>query len=153
MGYTVNPTFWEERAEMWHDQSTAIAGGAILPQVNTGQAYNMIASPNLPAQNDEWTNSVVLEAGTYSMRMLSLKTLSSGILTVYLDNVLILTVDLYNAVNLDNQITTVASVTVVGTGRHVIRGVVATKNAASAGYEASITKIWFRRASDTQSHS
>lgn len=152
MGYSVNSTYWEERAEMWHDQSIALAGGAILPQVDITQTYNMIASPNSPAQNDEWTNSVVLEAGPYTMSMLSLKTLGSGILTVYLDEILVLTVDLYNAGNLHNQITSTA-VTVVGTGRHVIRGLVATKNAASAGYEASITKIWFKKATDTQSHS
>ena len=154
MGYSVNPAYWPDRATMWHDESTVINGSAIAPQVAVNQYYNMLALQILPAINDEWSNSVILQAGTYRVSILMVHGPNSGILTLSLDGTNILTVDSYNAALTHNQITNSGfTINVATTGRHIIRGLTASKNAASIGYEALITKVWFKRSSDSESHS
>ncbi len=156
MGYSVNPTYWPDREEMWHDQSRATAGNVILPQLQVSQTYSMIAVQNFPtAVNDAWSNSVYLEAGTtYIMSILYMKGPASGIMTVSIDGVSVLAaLDLYAAGSTYNQISTTSGITVTGTGRHVITGIAASKNASASGYEMGLTKIWFRKTTDTQSHS
>lgn len=154
MGYSVNSTYWSDRATIWHDESTVVTGSAIAPQVAVNQYYNMLALQTIPAINDEWTNSVMLEAGTYRVSILMVDGPNSGILTLSLDGTNILTVDSYNAAPTHNQITNSGfTINVTTTGRHVVRGITASKNAASTGYEALITKIWFKRLTDTESHS
>ena len=152
MGYSVNPTFWEARAEVWHDQSTTVNGNAISGQINTSQRYAMIAGQFPSAVFDIWTNSVVLEAGTYDVFILGVTGPGSGMLDLQVDSVQVSVFDFYTGAPVNNAMLT-GTVSVLTTGRHLISGVVSDKNVASLGYEVSITKIWFKPTTDTESHS
>lgn len=87
-----------------------------------------------PTQNDyaEWT--VYLLAGTYNMRVPTVKTSASGIATFTLDGGASLgTSDLYNATT-GLSTASINNIVVATPGWHTLRVIAATKNASSTGY-------------------
>lgn len=92
-----------------------------------------------PAVDDEWQHGMMLSADTYTLSLRALKTSASGILKIYIDDVLVATFDLYAASNTAST-ETQASITLTA-GWHEIRGVVDSKNASSSDYEARWAKL------------
>lgn len=132
---------------MWHDQSLVIVGANITYAQDGGQAFNFVAYQDTGANADEWENGFVCQSGTYSIKILSSKDGSRGILDVYIDDVLISAgIDFYDAGTLNNEINTISSV-VITDGYHTFKGIVNGKNGSSSGYNIAITKIWLVPAS------
>lgn len=128
------------RATMWHADSLALTGNAILRQVESTAFYGTRAYQNTAAVNDEFTNSFVSIGGSYTLVVYGARGTNLGIVTWYIDGVSQGTMDMYNASG-SQAIRYTLSVTVVGEGYHVLRGVVASKHASSSDYFAIITQM------------
>ena len=138
-----------KRATMWHEESTVVAGNALARTIQTSAAYNYVMSQNTPAINDEFTNSFVVGEGTYTLYLLGATGASDGQVDWYVDDVLVASAqDWYSASPTYNQQKTVADVVIAEGGYHVLRGIVAGKNASSSNYRLLLTKMWLAQASD-----
>jgi hypothetical protein len=138
------------RAVMWHEESTVVAGNALARTIQTSAAYNYVMSQNTPAINDEFTNSFVVGEGTYTLYLLGATGASDGQVDWYVDDVLVASAqDWYSASPAYNQTKTVADVVIAEGGYHVLKGIVAGKNASSSNYRLLLTKMWLAQASDT----
>lgn len=95
-------------------------------------------------QNSEVTFNVVLNAGTWTMNMMHGRNTTHGIATVYLDGSSIGTVDAYGSIS-NNNVSAISSIAVSTSGKHVLRIVIATKNASSSSYFFLLQGITFVR--------
>lgn len=100
------------------------------------------------AQNDAFTNSFMLSAGNYTLRVIGITAFNVGIISWYIDNVLVATQDWYSSPNVVNAVLS-SAVTVVGNGQHVLKAIIASKNVASSAYYSAITEMTLLPASDT----
>jgi hypothetical protein len=132
---------FSKTATMWHDQSVVTTGNAIAVTVNTSQPYTFIAKQNAAANGDVSENGFVIAAGTYSLKILYVKTAASGKIDVTIDGAAIVTIDAYAASSTYNQVSTTAGV-VLTAGYHKIVFTVNGKNASSSNYEFYMTKMW-----------
>jgi hypothetical protein len=134
---------------MWHDEATIVTGNALLLTINTGQLHNGYVNQSASAQNDAFTQSVFLQAGVYTFSVLGVTNTNRAKCDWYLDGTLVVSAqDWYSASGVANVIKT-ASVTVVGDGYHVLKGIAATRNASNTtGWVLSLTKYWFTPAAD-----
>lgn len=139
-----------KRATMWHDAALVTVGNALARTNNASQNYAHYVFQSTAANGDTFTHGCWLKAGTYTMSMLGVTATSAGIIDWYIDTVIIAALtgqDWYVASPAFNVIKT-GSVTVVGDGYHVIKGVVNSKNASSSAYNIFLTKYWLAQASD-----
>jgi len=138
-----------KRATMWHEESTVVAGNALARTIQTSAAYNYVMAQNTPAINDEFTNSFVVGEGTYTLYLLGATGASDGRVDWYVDDVLVASAqDWYSASPAYNKLKTVADVVIAEGGYHVLKGIVAGKNASSSNYRLMLTKMWLAQASD-----
>lgn len=137
------------RAVMWHDESSITVGATPLNAVAfANQEFYTLSNIPTPANGDTFTQSFVLDAGTYTLYILGNTNTSRGKIDWYIDNVSIATgQDWYSGGAGDNTIKTVAGL-VITAGYHVLKGVVNGKNASSSGYYIYLTKYWFKPATD-----
>lgn len=132
-----------QRATLWHVASRVISGSSLSISMQTAHMFYHIARQNPAALNDEFEQSFYLKSGTYTFAVLGRTTGGAGMVTWYIDNVEVVTnQDWYSAVETDNVIKT-ATVTITGSGRHILRGKLTSKNASSSGYSLPLTKMWF----------
>ena len=137
------------RAVMWHEESTVVAGDALARTIETSAAYNYVMRQSSAAINDEFTNSFVVGEGTYTLYLLGATSAASGQVDWYVDDVLVASAqDWYSAEPAYNQTKTVADVVIAEGGYHVLKGIVAGKNASSSNYRLLLTKMWLAQASD-----
>jgi hypothetical protein len=127
---------------LWHNTSLVTAGNALASVSAPSQYYYWAWLQNVSADADSFTQSFVCASGTYDFYILCRKTANSGKVDWTLDGVSIDTaMDFYNAATLNNQILTIADVSISTPGRHKLQATVNGKNASSGGYDVQITKI------------
>jgi len=141
-----------KRHTMWHDEATVLSGGAITISTVAGGANNMMYNGyavQLPyVDGDTFTHGCYLTAGTYTFYVLGRTTTNRGKLDWYVDGVKVISgQDWYSAASVLNVVKS-GAVTITTTGWHQIKGVVNGKNAASSNYAITLTKYWFKQASD-----
>ena len=138
------------RATMWHDASIVTAGNAIVITHDALQNYSLFSQQPNAADGDTFTQSFLLAAGTYTLAVLGQTNNSKGRIDWYIDNVKVVSLqDWYSAGVVYNVVQSVASITVTGSGRHVLKGVINGHNGSSSNYWMLLTKIWLVPASDT----
>jgi hypothetical protein len=125
-------TEFPKRATMWHQDSLVLAGNAITTDIDNTFYHGLRGYQDSPALNDEFTNGFMSDVGTYSLVFYAHTGNNRGILTVYIDGISQGTVDFYTAGIVVQKLT--LSVTVLTSGWHVLRGVVASKHASSSSY-------------------
>lgn len=144
----VRTGFLPTRHTFWHDESLVLTGGAlnrVFDAANPMYSIRVLQSPG--ALNDSFTQSFLLKAGTYDLFMLHEVNTNRGIISWYIDDVLQGTIDTYNAVGSSNNFSSIP-VTVTTHGRHVIKGSVEGRNAASAGFQIIMVKYWIQPSAD-----
>lgn len=130
-------------ATLWGDE--LFSAPDLSRVMNASQAYGYYVRQNTgvtAAVGDSLSGSVYLAAGTYKLKLLGVRTTGTGIVTVYVDGVAVMTYDFYNGSAVYNQTGTSDEFTVED-GLHYVSIVVTSKNASSAGYIYMITKLWF----------
>jgi hypothetical protein len=139
------------RAVMWHNHATITVGaGTLTPAANTNQYFNMYTQIIAAANGNAFTQSFLLKAGTYTLSVLGFPNTDSGKLDWYIDDVLVASAqDWYDAGGTTYNVIKTASVTVVGSGRHVLKGVVNGKHASSTDYRVRLTSYWLAPSADT----
>jgi hypothetical protein len=142
------------RALMWHEEANILTGTDPFTRASytydTNQNYIYTALQDPAADGDSFTNSFILKAGTYTLHILGAGELNNGKVDWYVDNVSIATgQDWYDTGPTYNVYKTVSSVSIVGNGRHVLKGVINGKHASSIGYFLPLNKYWFEPATDT----
>ena len=140
---------YPKRATMWHDASLVTAGNALLRQHSTSDNYFTDSLQNTSANGDTFTHSFFVEAATYTLSVLGVTASGHGKIDWYVDNVLQGAggQDWYSGSVVRNVVQT-QSVTVIGDGYHVLKGVVNGKNASSAGYNIILTTFWLTPSAD-----
>lgn len=127
-----------KRSFMLHQDSIVLNGNPIALTVNASQWLNGGWRQNTEAINDEWTNGFFAPAGLYTLRIVALKSNASGILRIFVDDILMGVEDLYNGSNVFNHIIDVP-LDLETDGYHIIRGKLEAKNASSSSYRCLIT--------------
>lgn len=143
------------RAMMWHEEANILTGTNFFFRdgypydANQNYIYTAIVDPS--ADGDSFSQSFMLKSGTYTFHVFGAGEINNGKLDWYVDNVLITSgQDWYDAGGATYNVRkTVNNVSVVGNGRHVLKGVVNGKNAGSIGYYMPLNKYWFEPSSDT----
>lgn len=137
------------RATLWHDEDTVLTGNNLVYTIDTSQAFNFEAEQSPAADGDSFQQGFYLQEGTYTMYVLGRTRSSSGKIDWYLDDTLIVSgQDWYSSAGASNVVMSSSGISVVGSGRHILKGVVNGKNGSSSGYRITITKVWFVPASD-----
>lgn len=132
----------------WHEESTILSGGALPFLINTAQVHNGGASQSPIANGDSFSQSFVLAAGTYTLYVLGWTNTNRGKIDWYIDNVLNISGQDWYAGVLTSNIVLSGTVTVIGSGRHILKAVVNGKNASSSDYAATLTKFWLKPVTD-----
>lgn len=136
------------RATMWHDEATITVGNALSPEQNDSPLYNFYALQRTSANGDTFTNSFFLASGTYTLSVLGQTASGNGTIDLYIDDVLVASgFDWYSGSTVWNVKKT-ATVTVIGDGYHVFKGVTNGHNGGSSGYEVVLTKYWLKPSAD-----
>src|SRR5262245_52576352 len=107
-----------KRVELSHLESTVLTGSAIAIVVDTAQIDNGYFMQSPSAQNDEFSLSIWLRAGTYTFTTLGIVGPTHAIVTWTLDGTLIQTVDWYNASTTRNIASAITNVSVSTDGYH-----------------------------------
>lgn len=91
------------------------------------------ASLGSPALGDTVEFKFALKQGTYTLELTHLKRTTDGIVSIYIDDVLVTTLDAYNSstTNTNRLLTTIS---IASTGTHTFKSVVTGKNSSSTGY-------------------
>ena len=139
------------RATMWHDEALVTSGSALTLQIDTAQAYATDTINATPSNGDTFTQSFMLSSGSYTFTVLGISANNRGKLDWYIDNTLVVSGQDWYSVNPTRNVLKTASVTVIGNGRHVLKGVINGKNGSAvySYYLISLTKYWFTPSSDT----
>ncbi len=121
---TLMPSMYSQQdAGTWVYTGVALAVGGFV-------YYNSSA-----AQNDKISYLVTLDAGTYRLKTLQRTLANGGIATIQIDNVDVATIDSYSASATENVEKTSAAISISLAGLHTVSLKMATKNAASSGYQ------------------
>ncbi len=118
-----------------------VGTAGITRTFQASQSFGLYYNQTTPAQNDEFSFNVFLEAGTYTLSCLGLTANNAGITTWKVDNVAQGTTHDWYTAGTVYDVTKTLTITVVGDGYHVIKGVMASKNGSSASYIWYVTMI------------
>jgi hypothetical protein len=150
----VEEQIFPTRAMMWHEEANILTGTDFFFRdgypydANQNYIYTAIVDPS--ADGDSFSQSFILKGGTYTFHVFGAGELNNGLLDWYVDDVLIASgQDWYDTGSTYNVQKTVSNVSIVGNGRHVLKGVINGKNASSIGYFLPLNKYWFEPSSDT----
>ena len=130
---------------IWHDEARIITGAAITSFILASQAYNVAASQNPAAINDEFEHDITLETGIYTLYILGVNSNLQGILDWYLDGNLIGSKDFYAGALTYNVKVSIAGIVVATGGHHALSCKIASKNPLSSNYYTGLTKYWFEK--------
>lgn len=144
----LTPAPCPSRAVMWHDESIVLTGVAFSKVVSATQLYAMRVFQNPAANGDSFTNGFYLKGGTYTFVVLGESRADSPLIDWYVDNVKVVSLQDWYAASTNSNIEKTASVTVVGDGYHVLKGVVNGKNGSSTNYFVVLTKMYFKPSAD-----
>lgn len=128
-------------ASFYPDEAVVLNGNDIVLILH-GSIDEVYGHQDTSAIDDEWKHGAFLSADTYTLVIRVIKSSSSGILKISIDDVVVATIDLYNASDaVSNQTQTAITLTA---GWHAIKGLVDSKNASSSGYAANWIKMFLR---------
>lgn len=116
-----------------------IITGTWITTAKVGQYLAFISYNNSWAQNDEIEFEIFAEAGVKTFELLALTSAGAAIITVYLDDVSIGTIDQYSGSDILNVISTLEC-TVVDTKTHSLKIKATSKNGSSSGYTAYLCR-------------
>ncbi len=97
------------------------------------------------AQNDEIGWDIDLQAGTYSIHLLTYSDTNRGIFTISIDGVTAGTADHYSASGIFNVLRSITGVVIATGGKKRLLIQMATKHASSSAYFGVITSIYIQR--------
>ena len=136
-----------QRASLWHDEISIVSGGPIIFDHDTNQNYATAPFQSTHADGDSFTQSFFLSSGSYTFNVLGITGTNDAIIDWYIDNILVVNQqDWYSGSRVNNVIKT-NSISIVGTGRHVLKGVINGKSGID--YYMQLTKYWFNMDSET----
>jgi hypothetical protein len=115
--------------------------------MDTALRYGHYYAQSPAALGDSFTQSCFLRAGVYIFLALNIRNTDAPIIDWYLDGVKIGGGDWYGTAPVQFS-AGFGNIVVSYDGYHVLKGVVAGKNASSSGYKMALTKYWFRMLSD-----
>ncbi|MBA7615162.1 hypothetical protein ES703_22439 [subsurface metagenome] len=92
-------------------------------------------------QGDNVSYKVYLQAGTYTLRIVSLTYLDSGIVTFDINDTEIASFDLYSAGIVRNAVNSQADIVVAATGLYTLKLAIDTKNGSASAYGCRISSI------------
>ena len=153
MTYAHQPALLENkfptRCTLWHDEATILAGNGFVKTFDASQPYGFFTRQSTAAQNDAFSQSFYLAAGTYTFSVLGAHGPLRAMVTWYIDGEsAVANQDWYNGSGAFD-ITKTASVTVRGDGWHHLRGLVNTRNGSNVtDWQMTLTKYWFKPTSD-----
>jgi len=136
-----------QRVTFWPDEAKVTTGSAIESITDTGSRYDTRTYQEPPANGDTFTQSFFLRAGTYTLAVLGISSGGRGIADWYVDNVFQFSQDWYST-SLTRNVLKTGTITVIGDGYHVLKGVVNGKNASSSNYYYDFNKYWIYPAVD-----
>jgi hypothetical protein len=128
-------------ATFYPDEVGIVTGNDITLTLH-GTLDEIYGHQDTSAINDEWEHGAYLSADSYTLSIRVIKTSASGILKIYVDDVLSFTLDLYAAAD---AIASLGGALTIGISKwHTIRGLVDSKNPSSSGYDANWIKMRIR---------
>lgn len=126
----------------FYPDEVAIVNGNDISLTLHGTLDEIYGHQDTSAINDEWEHGAYLSANAYTLRIRVIKTSASGILKLYIDDVLEATIDLYAAAD---AVSWQQAAFIIGTSKwHTITGLVDSKNPSSSGYDANWIKMNIR---------
>lgn len=136
-----------KRATMWHDEATVLTGNLMAASIDTTAIYNGTYLQTPSANGDSFSHSFFLQAGTYQLSVLGKTGTALAKIDWYVDNVIQASLtgqDWYSASSVPNVVKN-GSVTVIGDGYHVLKGVVNGRNVANvSAFNIALTKYWIK---------
>lgn len=133
------------RATMWaHEGQPHTSGGYSIINKDTSESYCQLSSINGTANDGDYVSwTCLLAAGTYTLSVLGMTQNNFGKYDWSCDGSNVITGDdRYSAAATYNVVATSGSFTVTGNGRHLFKGTVNGKNAASTGRFLNLTCLW-----------
>jgi hypothetical protein len=121
----------------------AAGNSKAMTMINNGSQvqFGFYVKASSGANLDRWQTQMYLEAGTYNFLWHGYEYTAAGIFDLWVDGVVVATgFDTYGSGNYDSEFT-MSSITVVGSGYHLIELVLNDKNGSSSGYNLATTYI------------
>ena len=147
--YPQTTPFWSfpHRAVMAHDESIITVGNGFNYASAGALRY---AFQSAAVDGDTFTHSFWAEEGIgYTFSVLGRTNSSHGRIDWYIDNIKVISLqDWYSAGQTEGVIKAVTSIAVIGTGYHVLKGVLNGKNASSSGENMLLVKYWITQSGD-----
>ncbi len=116
------------------------SSGTWVTVYNTNQAGGSYWRNNPANLNDEFQINLTAKAGNWNLNLLGITASNYGIITVYLGNTSLGTIDWYSATQVYNVTKTLA-INIPTSGVIILRLKITGKNASSSGYLIGITKV------------
>ena len=145
----ITPLWQYDRKRIWADNFDVYAGGAQGWSADANQRFGGYFRQNPGVVNDEMRSPIRVPSGKYFFNIRCIKSTSYGIVTVYIDDVSIATIDMYNSTLIYNQlVSNSGTFDIENTGLHWIKTIVASHNVSSTGYLFLWSYMDFIRYSD-----
>jgi hypothetical protein len=144
----INATSLPTRDRRFHVESTVVTGNSIVYTQGSGSAaFGGYWSQSTAAQNDKFTTSFFVRAGTYTFSVLGRTNSNSGKVDWYLNNSIVVSAqDWYSVSSTENVIKT-ATITIPNDGYQIISGIVSTAG-TGGGFNMYLTMLWLKQTSD-----
>ncbi len=139
----ITPVSISQGAMLLGGAGKVVAGNVMSFAVDTSSVLNGAWLQSTAANNDEIEYWFPLDAGSYDFHRVHDKASDSGKIDWYLDGTLIVSgQDLYNATTVRNDDVS-TTVTVTGTGGHILQALINGKNASSSGFRRRTHFLYF----------
>ena len=127
-------------------------GGSLGFSLDAGQYFSIYGVQNTPGNGDVVQCSFFLKAGTYTMNVLGFMGSNRGIVDWNLDGTNIVTGQDWYAIGggVYNTIISTASITVTGSGAHLLKLTINGKNVLSSSYYFALTSVSFIKSAYAQ---
>lgn len=148
---TPGSAIYPKRATMWHEDATVLVGAVLTHTVPTsaGQRYNTFSSCAVGANGDSWSHGCLLEAGTYTMKMLGIKVTWAAKIDVTVGGVAVFTgLDWYAAAVAYNTKRVSAAFVLPTSGWQTVVITVNGRHASATGWRIPLTYYHIKQAAD-----
>jgi hypothetical protein len=146
-----------KRVSLDHRQAKLVVGATtwgVLAPANSPHLYGSLPYQSPPAQQDEFTQSFTVAAGTYTLHVFGGRFNACGIVTWRIDGAELTTygaatttMDFYALTDTYNVELTIANLTLTA-GTHKLAGKMQSKNLASSGFLLPINTYWLAPVTD-----
>jgi hypothetical protein len=143
---------YPKRADMWHDNALVTVGAAFTTDAGAvSQNYGFRTYQSPGANADAFTNSCLIQAGTYTFKVFGEEGDNRGKIDWYLDGAgspFLSGQDWYNVAGDTPRKVHSGSITIATDGYHKITGVINGKNGSSSGYYITLQKYSLQPSAD-----